>query len=89
MHQYISIANFIFIPKCALDKMKESTKFNVCKSSSFTNHEFLLELLFKGDTYIRSLFYHYHKKRISWNFTSSLYFLRLIFGASENLVKVS
>ena len=35
----------------SLDKTVESTRFNVCKSSSFTNHKFLLKLLFKGATY--------------------------------------
>ena len=30
--------------------MAESTSYNVCKSSSFTNHHFLLNFLFKGGT---------------------------------------
>ena len=53
-YQLISIPNFLFIPKCALDKIAESTRSKACKSSSFTSH-----------------------------------FLRLIFGASEDFVKVS
>ena len=42
-NKIFSIPNFIFIPKYALNKIVESTSFNVCKGSSFTNHHFILE----------------------------------------------
>ena len=66
--------------------MAESTSFNVCKSSSFTNHHFLLKFLFKGAT--KYLFYHCHKKEIPLKRHLNIFF-RLIFSASEDFVKVS
>ena len=70
------IPNFIFISKCALDKIAESMSFNVCKSSSSTNHQFLLNFLFKGGT--KSLFYHYYKVKTSLRdiFRAYLWYLR-------------
>ena len=60
----MSILNFIFIPKSALNKIAESTSFNVCKSYSFTNYQYLLKFLLinlyfttaiKGDSVITLL----------------------------------
>ena len=66
--------------------MAESTSFNVCKSSSFTNHHFLLKFLFKRVT--KYLFHHCHKKEIPLKRHLNIFF-RLIFSASEDFVKVS
>ena len=66
--------------------MAESTSFNVCNSSSFTNHHFLLKFLFKRVT--KYLFHHCHKKEIPLKRHLNIFF-RLIFSASEDFVKVS
>ena len=66
--------------------MAESTSFNVCKSSSFTNHHLLLKFLFKRVT--KYLFHHCHKKEIPLKRHLNIFF-RLIFSASEDFVKVS
>ena len=72
---------FIFIPKYLLNKMAENTSFNVCKSSSFTNHHsywnfFSNELL--------NLYFTEIPLKLHLNI-----FFRLIFSASEDFVKVS
>ena len=58
----LSIPNFTFFLRYALNKIAER-RFNVYKSSSFINHNFLLKFLFKGAT--KSLFYHRHKKKFT------------------------
>ena len=82
----MSIPIFILIPKNSLNEMVESTSFNICKSSSFTNHHFLLKFLFKRVT--KYLFHHCHKKEIPLKRHLNIFF-RLIFSASEDFVKVS
>ena len=76
------IPNFV----CALDKMAESMSFNLCRSSLFTNHQFLWKFLCKKA--IKSLFYHCHKKRFSLNFTLR-YFSCLSLVPQEDFVKAS
>ena len=66
--------------------MSESTSFNVCKSSSLTNHHFLLKFLLKGVT--KYLAHHCHKKEIPLKHYLNIVF-RLIFSASKDLVTVS
>ena len=63
--------------------MSESTSFNVCKSSSLTNHHFLLKFLFKGVTK-----YLAHKKEMPLKLYLNIFF-SLIFSALKDLVTVS
>ena len=82
-NKIFSIPNFIFIPKYALNKwwkVRVSMYVKVLHSPIIT--------LYQNKGVTESLFYHCHKKDIQLKRHLEIFF-RLIFGASEDFVKVS